>query len=216
MERYIFLHVVFNTLEILKIIKCSIFVVRVLHNMKTLCVQELNFVTIRTTHAHINFGARGKPWISSAQQNSDIMEPEPLYCKILKKYLPRLASTLDPSVIATELHSVDVIDDRVWEEARKEAHGANYDRCLNVLEALIRSTRAAPECFDKFCTILEDQEVTKSLAVQLREELKKVEKEVAKGPLENSEYVEIIPYLLIILKNFATCRGHEQRSKEKE
>lgn len=115
------------------------------------------------------------------------MEQDPLACKVVRKFLPRLAHTLDPSVIATGLYSVDIIDGRAWEEARKEAQGANYDRCLNLLEALIRSTRASPACFEKFCTILEDQEVTKELATQLREELKKMERE-ATGPLANSEY----------------------------
>ena len=137
------------------------------------------------------------------------MEQEPLACKVLRKFLPRLANTLDPSVIATELHSVDVVDGRVWEEARKEAQGANYDRCLNLLEALIRSTRASFDCFEKFCTILEDQEVTKTLAGQLREELKKMEREAIKGPLVNSECKKFQlskqPRLL-----HATCRGHEQ------
>jgi hypothetical protein len=113
---------------------------------------------------------------------------EPLACKVLRKFIPRLAKTLDPSVIATELHSADIIDGRAWEEARKDAQGANYDRCLNLLETLIRSTRATPDCFDKFCAILEDQEVTKTLASQLRDELKKLEREAIKGPLVNSEY----------------------------
>ena len=143
-------------------------------------------ILFHKTHAH-KFGARGK---TSPHPLKSVfaMEQEPLTCKVLRKFLPKLASTLDPSVIATELHSVDVVDGRVWEEARKEAHGANYDRCLNLLESLIRSTRAMPECFDKFCTILEDQEVTKPLAGQLREELKKMEREAIKGPLVNSEY----------------------------
>lgn len=121
-------------------------------------------------------------------ENKTAMEREPLVCKVLRKFLPRLAHTLDPSIIATGLYSADIIDDRVWEDARKEAHGANYDRCLNLLEALIRSLRASPDCFDKFCAILEDQEVTKVLAAQLREELKKMEREATKGPLVNSEY----------------------------
>ena len=112
---------------------------------------------------------------------------EPLACKVLRKFLPKLASTLDPSIIATDLHSVDVIDDRVWEEARKDAYRANYDRCLNILEALIRNTRASSECFDKFCAILEDQEVTKALASQLREALKELEREDGKSVLANSE-----------------------------
>lgn len=102
---------------------------------------------------------------------------EPAACKVLRKYLSKLSKTLDPAVLATELHSVDIVDDRTWEEARKTSQGSNYDRCLGVLEALIRSARAKPDCFDKFCAIVEGEEVTKELAYQLREELKKVEKE---------------------------------------
>ena len=98
---------------------------------------------------------------------------EPPACKVLKKYLPRLAKTLDPAVIATELHARDVLDDRTWEEARKTSQGANYDRCLNVLEMLIRNVRAKPECFDKLCSILEDHPTTEGLSTQLKEELKK-------------------------------------------
>ena len=92
---------------------------------------------------------------------------------MLRRYLPRLAKTLDPAVIATELYSADVLDQRTWEEARKTSAGANYDRCLNVLEALIRSVRGKPECFDKFCSILKDQPTTEPLSTQLKEELKK-------------------------------------------
>ena len=106
--------------------------------------------------------------------------PELSACKVLRKYLPKLAKTLDPAVLATELHSIDIVDDRTWEEARKTSQGSNYDRCLSVLEALIRSVRAKPDCFDKFCEILDDERVglTKDLACQLREEVKKVPKEV--------------------------------------
>ena len=124
---------------------------------------------------------------------------EPLACKVLRKFLPRLSKTLDPSVIATELHSADIVDSRVWEETRKDAQGANYDRCLNLLEALIRSTRATPACFEKFCAILEDQEVTKTVASQLREELKKLEGEAIKGPLVNSEYTKNFQLLIVII-----------------
>ena len=153
----------------------------------------------RNTHAQ-KIGARGQ--YRSAHSILSVAMEEPSACKVLKKFLPRLASTLDPSVIATELHSIDVIDARAWEEARKDAQGANYDRCLNLLEALIRSTRATPECFDKFCNILEDQEVTKSLAGQLRDELKKLEREAIKGPLVNSEYkVCLINQILFIACN---------------
>lgn len=107
--------------------------------------------------------------------------PEPAACKALQRCLTRLARTLDPAVLATELHSADIIDDRTWEEARKTSQGSNYDRCLNVLEALIRSVRAKTECFDKFCSILEDHEVTKSLATRLKEELKKEEETSGTG-----------------------------------
>lgn len=150
-----------------------------------------------------------------ARQNTHPIPPcameEPLACKVLRKFLPRLSKTLDPSVIATELYSADIVDSRVWEEARKDAQGANYDRCLNLLEALIRSTRATPACFDKFCTILEDQEVTKTVAGQLREDLKKLEREAIKGPLVNSEYRKNVPALVhnyLILH--AKSRGYEQ------
>lgn len=110
---------------------------------------------------------------------------EPAACKVLRKYLPKLSKILDPAVLATELHSADIVDDRTWEEARKTSQGSNYDRCLGVLEALIRSTRAKPGCFDKLCAILEGEEVTKELASQLREELKKVEEEGTQTQLGN-------------------------------
>lgn len=110
-------------------------------------------------------------------------DPEPAACKVLRKFLPRLAKTLDPSDIATNLYSLEIIDARIWEEARKSSQGANYDRCLTVLEALIRSVRAKPDCFDKFCSILEEEEVWKPLSTQLKEELEKV-KEEAKQPLK--------------------------------
>lgn len=146
------------------------------------------------------FAKRMRRYLARAAKKSRpafplLMMEEPLACKVLRRFLPRLANTLDPSVIATELHSIDVIDGRVWEEAKKEAQGANYDRCLNLLEALIRSTRATPECFNKFCTVLDDQEVTKTLAGQLRDELKKVEREATtKGSLVNSEYTILLQF----------------------
>lgn len=86
--------------------------------------------------------------------------------KVLQKNLHKLASTLDPVVISTALHAEGLVDERVWEEARSE--GASYDKCLKVLGALVRGVKASPACFDKFCSILEDQVVTKDIAKELR------------------------------------------------
>lgn len=147
---------------------------------------------------------------------------EPVSCKVLRRYLPRLARTLDPAVVATELHSADVIDDRTWEEARKSSQGANYDRCLNVLEALIRSVRAKPECFDNFCSILEDHPTTESLSAQLKEELKK-EKADKQTTTANGESIDLCDQVLRsstpcirLLKSICTCTQEVRTKVQRE
>lgn len=86
--------------------------------------------------------------------------------KVLQKYLHKLASTLDPVVISTALYAEELIDERVWEQAQSE--GASYDRCLKVLGALVRQVKASPSNFDKFCSILEDQDMTRDLGRELK------------------------------------------------
>ena len=86
--------------------------------------------------------------------------------RVLQKSLHVLASTLDPVPLATALYSAEVIEERTWEEARAE--GASYDRNLKVIGAVRRSIKAKPEYFDKFCSILEEQAVTKDLAKKLK------------------------------------------------
>lgn len=89
-----------------------------------------------------------------------------LSSKVLQKYLHKLASTLDPVVISTALYAEELIDERVWEQAQSE--GASYDRCLKILGALARQVKASPSNFDKFCSILEDQDMTKDLGRELK------------------------------------------------
>ena len=86
--------------------------------------------------------------------------------KVLQKYLHKLANTLDPVVISTALYAEELISERVWEQAQLE--GASYDRCLKVLGALVRQVKASPAYFDKFCSILEDQDVTRDLGRELK------------------------------------------------
>ena len=86
--------------------------------------------------------------------------------KVLQKYLHKLANTLDPVVISTALYAEELISERVWEQAQLE--GASYDRCLKVLGALVRQVKASPASFDKFCSILEDQDVTRDLGRELK------------------------------------------------
>ena len=86
--------------------------------------------------------------------------------KVLQKYLHKLANTLDPVVISTALYAEELISERVWEQAQLE--GASYDRCLKVLGALVRQVKASPASFDKFCSILEDQVVTRDLGRELK------------------------------------------------
>ena len=93
--------------------------------------------------------------------------PDPLPCRALKHLLPRLAKTIDPSVVSTELLAEEIITDSTWEEAKKETSGPNYDRNLKLLEHLQRAVRAKPDAFQTFCSILRKETVTEGLADEL-------------------------------------------------
>lgn len=87
--------------------------------------------------------------------------------RVLQKSLHRLASVLEPVPLATALYSAEVIEERTWEEARIEG-GSTYDKNLKVIGAVRRGVKAKPEYFDTFCSVLEEQAVTKDLAKQLK------------------------------------------------
>ena len=88
--------------------------------------------------------------------------------KVLQRHVHKLAKSLDPVVLSTILYAAEIIDDRIWEDSRLEIKAPNYDRCLKLLGAVIRCTKAKPSTFQVFCEALEQQEVTKDLAAQLR------------------------------------------------
>ncbi len=92
---------------------------------------------------------------------------------VLRKNLPKLCKSLDPVVIATALFAKELIDERAWEDARKDSKESNYDRCLKLLEKLMRNMKIRPSAFEEFCGILSEEEVTKDLARQLRGEEEK-------------------------------------------
>jgi hypothetical protein len=87
--------------------------------------------------------------------------------RCLQRKLDRLARSLHPVTVSTALLAEDIIEQRVWEEARKEGL-PHYDRCLNVLEAVMRCLGARPSVFEQFCKILEQETVTENLAAELR------------------------------------------------
>lgn len=84
----------------------------------------------------------------------------------LQRKLHRLSSCLDPVVLSTALFADEIIDDRAWEEGRLAS--PNYDRCLKLLEVLLRKVKANPFIFERFCTILEEDSITQDLATELR------------------------------------------------
>ena len=92
---------------------------------------------------------------------------EPIVCRALQRYIHELATTIDPVSISTELYSREIIDERTWENARKEKNGSNYDRILVVLGALLRAMRASPSYFEQFCDVLRQDVITFSLATKL-------------------------------------------------
>lgn len=91
--------------------------------------------------------------------------------RVLQRHVHKLANSLDPVVLSTILYAAEIIDDRVWEDSRLETKAPNYDRCLKLLGAVLRSTKAKPSSFQVLCEALEQQEVTKDLAAQLRGKL---------------------------------------------
>ncbi len=87
--------------------------------------------------------------------------------RCLHKKLDKLARALHPVTVSTALLAEEIIDQRTWEEARKEGL-PHYDRCLNLLEAVLRCVEARPEVYEQFCKVLEQETVTTSLAGELR------------------------------------------------
>lgn len=85
---------------------------------------------------------------------------------VLRRKLHRLSSCLDPVVLSTGLYSKEIIDSRTWEEARQNI--PSYDRCLKLLEILLRKLKASPLVFEDFCAILEEEPVTANIANELR------------------------------------------------
>ena len=90
--------------------------------------------------------------------------------RCLQRKLDKLARSIHPVTVSTALLAEEIIEQRVWEEARREGL-PHYDRCLNVLEAVMRSVGAQPSVFEQFCRILEQETVTKGLAAELRGKL---------------------------------------------
>lgn len=87
--------------------------------------------------------------------------------RTLQRKLDRLARTLDPKVVSTSLFSKELVDQRAWEEARKD--GPHYDRSLSLLEEVLRAIKADSQVFYHFCETLEEEKVTEGLAAELRE-----------------------------------------------
>lgn len=106
-----------------------------------------------------------------ARLNPAKMAEDSIVCKAVQRYLHELARAIDPVAISTELYSKEVIDERTWEDARKDKNGPNYDRNLDLLGALLRAMRASPSNFEKFCYILKHESTTESLATKLEGEL---------------------------------------------
>lgn len=88
--------------------------------------------------------------------------------KVLRKHTDKLANSLDPVRISSILFSRGVIEEPVWEFARQDLKGSNYERCTKLLGHLIRATKLKPSDFEVFCETLEQQEVTKEVAANLR------------------------------------------------
>ena len=85
---------------------------------------------------------------------------------VLRRKLHRLSNCLDPVVLSTALYAEEIIDDRTWEEARHAS--PTYDRCLKLLEIVLRKVKASPSVFEKFCNILEEEPITANIATELR------------------------------------------------
>ena len=86
--------------------------------------------------------------------------------KILQKFLDRLACSMDPIPVSTRLCGKEVITPETWEQARGQ--GSSYERNLKLLEAVMRGVRADEKYFDKFCSVLEEEEVTTGIAREIR------------------------------------------------
>lgn len=78
-----------------------------------------------------------------------------------------MSRTIDPVVVSTALFAAEIIDHRSWEEARREGL-PHYDRCLNLMGAVMRSTEGKQAVFEEFCEILEAESITAGLARELR------------------------------------------------
>lgn len=88
--------------------------------------------------------------------------------RVLQRKLDKLARSLSPVVVATALLAEEVIEQRTWEEARKEGR-SQYDRTLDLMEVVMRAVQARPSVvFGQFCAILERETVTAGIAAELR------------------------------------------------
>lgn len=85
----------------------------------------------------------------------------------LRKKLHHLCNCLDPVVLSTALYGAEIVDSRIWEEAR-EAGCPSYDRCLKIMQVVLRKTKACPSVFDDFCKILEEDSITEKTGTDLR------------------------------------------------
>lgn len=100
----------------------------------------------------------------SALTSNNTMQPE---ATSLQRNIERLSRTIDPVTVSTALFARELIDQRIWEEARKEGK-PHFDRSLNLLGEVLRSTQAHPQTFQQFCEILEQEKVTEALAAELK------------------------------------------------
>lgn len=85
----------------------------------------------------------------------------------LRRNMDKLSRAIDPVTVSTVLFSWEVVDRRMWEEARKESK-PEYDRSLSLLGEVLRCTQARPQVFQQLCQVLEQETVTEPLAAQLR------------------------------------------------
>ena len=87
--------------------------------------------------------------------------------RCLQKNLDRLSRSMDPVVVSKALFAAEIVDKRTWEEARRESV-PHYDRCLKLLEVVMRSAEAKQEVFEEFCEILDRESTTAGLARDLK------------------------------------------------
>lgn len=87
--------------------------------------------------------------------------------RCLQRKLDKLARSIHPVTVSTALLAEEIIEQRAWEEARREGL-PHYDRSLNLLETVMRCVGTRPSVYEQFCKILEQETVTEGLAAELR------------------------------------------------